>query len=168
MKNTNYFLTILIVFLTLILLYTLSTQNYAGAMTTVFMLILLICFLIMNNVIPLEQQNSKIFGLIFIVSLISSGFIAFKINNAVINYVFKHKAQQQFCGVIQSEYSEQVSRGSIYFWKIENPKSKQTFDFRKYDDDELKIGQQICVTYAIDKRWKNTPYIYAIIKESYH
>lgn len=165
MNHTKLLFKVLIVGLILILFYTLSIQKYGSAMITVFGLVLLILCLTIASIIPTEQQNSTVFGIGVIIALMLYGWMMLKINNMVIDYAFKNKAQQQFCGIIQREYSKQMSRGSIYFWHVENQEHKQTFDFRKHEHDNLKIGQHICITYAIDTRWQNTPYIYNISQE---
>lgn len=162
MSNFKLFLIILITGLVLTLFYTLSIQSYSGTIMVVFGLGFLTLFFMIETVIPLELRNNKIFGIGFIITLILYSWMMLKINDMIIDYAFKNKAQQQFCGIIQREYSKSMGRGSIYFWHVENPENKQTFDFRKYNNDNLKIGQQICVHYAIDKRWQNTPYIYSI------
>lgn len=150
------------------------TEYYKLISTLTFCAIISIVVLFFSPLLsdkdqPEEEKNKTIeiiFTIFFFIFIFVSADLFIASNKIMLKYVFKDKPQQEFCGIFQQEYSVRSGRSSITYWSVENPNSNQKFDFikvKKYDF--YKLGDKICVKYAIDERWQSTPYIYSIQKD---
>lgn len=134
-------------------------------------LIYLYVFLNPEENIKPEDRNQAI-DMMFMLSALGIAFIlvvlSFKVGWVLLDYVFKDKPRQAFCGVFQQEFSIGQGKNKRTYWTIENLKTQQTINFpynRHFFKDFYRYGDKVCITYAFDERWLDVPYIYSFSKD---
>lgn len=127
----------------------------------------LILLLLPNTSENDEDKKSSIFIDIMIVGIfLIPVLVFFEIQQQVIQWAFKDKPKQEICGVFERQESRSSGRSTTTYYTVYNHQTKQSLEFirvKKYDIYQL--GDKICVKYAIDERWQNTPYIYSVTKD---
>lgn len=114
-----------------------------------------------------ENKKSSIFIDIIIGGICFIPLLTFlEIQQQVIKWAFKDKPKQEICGVFERQETRSSGKSQTTYYTVYNYQTKQSLEFirvKKYDIYQL--GDKICVKYAIDERWQNTPYIYSVTKD---
>lgn len=108
--------------------------------------------------------RKMVFNLLGVIAFSVFFFLAVKC--WVSSYLIKQKPIQELCGKLTNEYTKSYGKTSTWYWVIGNNEKSITIIRPFAYKDQYKIGDKLCVQYAVDFDLQDYPYVFVIWKTS--
>lgn len=163
LKSMYSFLGIFIV-VVFCVIFTYWIERYAIFFSTLVVAISLLLLIITTYIHYHYPRYQNINGMVFVVILIMTWYVSFKAYHIIKNNQLQAQPKQKMCGKLSYTTQKQIGQSKVEYWMIVN-KERSIMIARPNLNESIYIGDSLCLEYAIDERWQDTPKIYAIHKK---